>query len=68
MKILLIKYVILVCFSIEKNAVSIYKLACVPLNIASVLRILCSKLREREAGTDSRARVRQLKQTRLNYM
>ena len=27
--------------------VSIYKLACVPLNIASVLRILCSKQREK---------------------
>ena len=30
-----------------KNAGSIYKLPCVPLNIASVLRILCSKQREK---------------------
>ena len=29
-----------------KNTVSIYKLTSVPLNIASVLRILCAKLRE----------------------
>ena len=32
----------------KKNAVSIYKLACGPLNIVSVLRILCSKLREKK--------------------
>ena len=31
----------------KKNAVSIYKLACLPLNIASVRRIVCSKQREK---------------------
>ena len=49
-----------------KNAVYIYKLACVPLNSWCPSYFVSEA--EREAGTDSIARVRHLQQTRANII
>ena len=64
--ILLINDNMLFCYDVptKKKSVSIYKLACVPLIIISVIRILCSL---RKAQTETRQLAYDTKTHSLNF-